>query len=293
MTWRISAIPVESRLLLPGPSASPGGCGRERLRMCTLVVLHRAIPGVPLLVAANRDEFFGRRAEGPALRRTPGGVAVVAPLDVRAGGTWFGLSANGVFAALTNVAGAKVDPGRRSRGLLVFEALEAGTAREAAARAEGAAEDEYNPWNLFVADGGEAFVVGSRGEPRCRRLEPGVHVVGNGALGAPPTPKVARLQERAQNLAGRALPEALAGLAGLCRSHEPSDPLGSACVHTERYGTRSSALLALGDREGESAFHFAEGAPCEHEYRPFTPLLLELARGTRRFDGESVARKVS
>ena len=259
--------------------------------MCTLVVLHRAIPGVPLLVAANRDEFFGRRAEGPALRRTPGGVAVVAPLDARAGGTWLGLSARGVFAALTNVAGAEPDPARRSRGLLVLEALEAGSAREAAERARAVSPQAYNPWNLFVGDGREAFAVGSTGESRCLHLDPGVHVVGNGALDAPPTPKVARLRERAQRLAGLALPDALAGLSALCRSHERSDPLGSACVHTERYGTRSSALLALGG--DESAFHFADGAPCEHEYRLFTPLLQELARGTRLLEGESVARKVS
>ena len=261
--------------------------------MCTLVVLHRAIPGVLLLVAANRDEFFDRRAEGPALRRTPGGVSVVAPLDARGGGTWLGLSARGVFAALTNVAGAEPDPGRRSRGLLVLAALEAGSAREAAERARAVAPRDYNPWNLFVGDAREAFAVSCLGEPRCHRLEPGVHVVGNVALDAPPTPKMARLREQAQQLAGRALPDALAGLADLSRSHESSDPLGSACVHTERYGTRSSALLALGDRGGESAFHFADGAPCEHEYRLFTPLLHELARGTRLVEGESVARKVS
>jgi hypothetical protein len=64
-------------------------------------------------------------------------------------------------------------------------------------------------------------------------------------------------------------------------------------VHTERYGTRSSALLALADREGESAFRFADGPPCQQEYRVFTPLLHELARGTRSGEGESVARELS
>ena len=261
--------------------------------MCTLVVLHRAIPGVPLLVAANRDEFFARRAEGPALRPTPGGLAVVAPYDARGGGTWLGLNARGLFAGLTNVAGAGPDPGRRSRGLLLLEALEAGSAREAAERTRTVARDDYNPWNLFVGDGREAFAVSSLGDPRCLSLEPGAHVVGNAALDATPSPKLARLRERARRLAGRPLAQALAGLADLCRSHESGDPLGSACVHTERYGTRSSALLALADDEGESSFHFADGAPCENEYRVFTPLLHELARGTRPVEGESFARKVS
>jgi uncharacterized protein with NRDE domain len=261
--------------------------------MCTLVVLHRAIPGAPLLVGANRDEFYDRRAEGPALRRMPSGVAVVAPLDARGGGTWFGLSAAGLFAAVTNVAAAEADPRRRSRGLLVLDALEAASAREAAERAEAVASGDYNPFNLFVCDARDAYAVTCASAPRLLRLGRGVHVVGNAALDAPPTPKVARLREQASRLAGSELPAALAGLAELCRGHRAGDPLGSPCVHTERYGTRSSALLALGEGAGEGLLRFAEGAPCENAYLDFTPLLHELARGARPARGESVARKVS
>lgn len=261
--------------------------------MCTLVVLHRAIPGVPLLVAANRDEFLARRSEGPALRRTPGGVAVVAPRDARGGGTWFGVSSQGLFAALTNVAGEAPDPARRSRGLLVLDVLEAGSAKEAADHAQSTAPGRYNPFNLFVADAREAYGVTCRGEARGLRLEPGAHVVGNGPLDAEPTPKVVRLRERAERLVGSSLPVALADLADLCRAHREGDPLASACVHTQSYGTRSSALLALGAGERESVFRFAEGAPCQNEYDDFTPLLHELARGARRGEGESVAREIS
>jgi len=261
--------------------------------MCTLVVLHQAVPGVPLLVAANRDEFLARRSEGPALRRTPGGVAVVAPRDARGGGTWLGVSSRGLFAALTNVAGKEPDPARRSRGLLVLDALEAGSAREAAARVESEANGRYNAFNLFVADLREAWAVTSSSDLRSVRLEPGAHVVGNTPHGAPPSPKLARMQEHADGLVGARLPQALASLAGLCRSHRDGDPLASACVHTESYGTRSSALLALSDGEGESLFRFADGAPCQNEYEDFTPLLHELARGTRSGEGESVARKVT
>lgn len=262
--------------------------------MCTLVVLHRAVPGSPLLVAANRDEFYDRGADGLSLRGTPGGVAVLAPRDARGGGTWLGLSARGLFAAVTNVAGAAPDPGRRSRGLLVLDALESASPREAAERAAAREASRYNPFNLFVSDGREAWCV-SAPEAGARRvlLEPGVHVVGNVAFGAEPPPKVARLRARARRLAGRPLDEALDGLARLCRGHERGDPLGSACVHTERYGTRSSTLVALGEAPGTGLFRFAEGAPCETEYADFTPLLRELARGFRPDEGESVARMVS
>jgi uncharacterized protein with NRDE domain len=261
--------------------------------MCTLVVLHRAIPGVPLLVAANRDEFFARRSEGPALRRTPGGVAVVAPRDARGGGTWFGISSSGLFAALTNVGGVEPDPGRRSRGLLVLDSLGAASAKEAAEQAQSVGSGSYNAFNLFLADGREAYAVTSGREVRSLHLEPGAHVIGNGALDRPPTPKVARLREQAERIVGAGLPEALAVLADLCRSHLAGDPLGSPCVHTDSYGTRSSALLALGDDRAESVFRFSDGAPCQNDYDDFTPLLHELARGTRPGEGESAAREIS
>ncbi len=70
--------------------------------MCTLIVLHRCVPGRPLVVAANRDEFLDRPAEEPTLRSTRTGP-IVAPLDLEAGGTWVGVSARGVFAGLTNL----------------------------------------------------------------------------------------------------------------------------------------------------------------------------------------------
>ena len=69
--------------------------------MCTLIALHRCVPGLPLVIAANRDEFFERPASGPALRDTATGP-IIAPVDRRAGGTWLGLNPAGVFAAVTN-----------------------------------------------------------------------------------------------------------------------------------------------------------------------------------------------
>ena len=96
--------------------------------MCTLVALHRCTPDAFLWIAANRDEYADRPADGPALRKGRNGL-LVAPLDRRAGGTWWGVSAQGVFAALTNRPTRELDATRRSRGQLVLDALAAGSAR--------------------------------------------------------------------------------------------------------------------------------------------------------------------
>ena len=71
--------------------------------MCTLILLDRVVPEFPVVVAANRDEFYARPAAPPA-RFVPGDgkLAFVAPQDLEAGGTWMGLNSNSVFVGLTN-----------------------------------------------------------------------------------------------------------------------------------------------------------------------------------------------
>src|SRR5690349_17229607 len=96
--------------------------------MCTLILAHRYFQGAPLVLAANRDEFLARRASGPGV--VDGSPKILMPRDEVAGGTWLGLNAGGLFVGVTNRAGSSVDRARRSRGLLVADALRAGSAAE-------------------------------------------------------------------------------------------------------------------------------------------------------------------
>jgi uncharacterized protein with NRDE domain len=185
--------------------------------MCTLIVLHRCVSGRPLVVAANRDEFFARPAEGPAIRSAQSG-RILAPRDLEAGGTWVGLSGKGVFAGLTNLRplvngvangfaptpngaalggsiGATVTRALRSRGEVVMAALEARSAAEAADALSRLESGAYNPFQLLVADARSAALLVYRDAPRILPLEPGLHVVGNvedervaGALETPLSP---------------------------------------------------------------------------------------------------------
>ena len=178
--------------------------------MCTLIVLHRCVAGKPLVVAANRDEFFARPAEGPAIRAARSG-RILAPRDLEAGGSWVGLSERGVFAGLTNLRPAQRaatgatgalggagngSEGRgvrwvrgmseeqsgtplRSRGEVVMTALEARSAEEASETLSRLEEGLYNPFQLVVADARTAALIVYRDAPRIFPLEPGLHVVGN------------------------------------------------------------------------------------------------------------------
>lgn len=58
-------------------------------------------PPLPLIVAANRDEFYARPSL--PLAQWPEAPDIYAGRDLEAGGTWLGLGADGRFAALTNI----------------------------------------------------------------------------------------------------------------------------------------------------------------------------------------------
>jgi uncharacterized protein with NRDE domain len=245
--------------------------------MCTLIVLYRCFADAELLVAANRDETLDRPAEPPALRSS-NGRAVLAPRDARAGGTWLGMNDAGVFAALTNRPAQHPDPSRRSRGLLVSDALAAPDAAAAAAKLAELSASAYNPFNLFVCDHQGAFVVVYEEKPEVRRLAAGAHVIGNGDPDSRSLPKVARLLDEAAAIAEGGLEEALAGLARSCRVHRGGSPFEDTCIHAGSYGTRSSALIRWGSRREADVFRFANGPPCTSDYEDFTPLLTQLDR---------------
>ncbi len=261
--------------------------------MCTLIVLHRCVPGSPVVVAANRDEFLERPAEPPALRENAGG-RFVAPRDCRAGGTWLGVNAAGLFVGITNRPSARPDPSRRSRGHVVVEALAALSAEEAACGALAIPAGAYNPFNLLLADRDRAFAVVYDEGPKLGEVGPGVHVVGNADPDALDVPKIARLFARAESAAAEPADQVLPALAAICRGHEGgSSPREDTCIHAGSYGTRSSALLRLGSGAAGSELWFADGPPCATPYEDFSPLLRTLHHGVRQRGGDAWARTTS
>lgn len=270
--------------------------------MCTLIALHRCAPNPSdpyLVVAANRDEYLSRPAEGPALRSWQS-KRIVSPLDCEAGGTWWGINEDGVFVALTNRPNANPEPARRSRGLVVLDALTHASADKAADALGSLPDRRYNPFNLFVADAARAFTLVYEEQGVRWDLEPGVHVIGNADPDDESVPKVRRTLERARRLETESGGPLHEGLAQLCSTHDDSaDAIGSPCVHAGEYGTRSSTLLELRTRNG--ILRHASGAPCTVSYEDFSPLLRSLnepgAGGDRerprQIDPSIEARKAS
>jgi len=219
--------------------------------MCTLVLLQR--PSQLLAVSGNRNEMLSRPASGPRIEN-----GILAPRDELAHGTWLGLNQHGLFACVTNRHGAMIDPSRKSRGLLVLEALKARTARglrEALAELRG---DRHNGFHLVYADLEDAFVTWSDGyEARHVPLPPGkVHVVTERSFGAGEGERERNVAQDFEHLA----PDARAWREPM-RTHAAA-PLESACVHADAlgYGTRSSLQFVL-TTDGVTAL-WTDGHPC-------------------------------
>jgi uncharacterized protein with NRDE domain len=151
----------------------------------------------PLVVAANRDEYFHR----PAARLawwTPEGQThpILGGRDLLAGGTWMGLTASGRFALVTNVRkpGPAIADGP-SRGLIVPTWLQG---RQPPDRFwVHVSLSGYAPFNLIAADFRRGECFWATNLRACgQRVERGVTVISNAADIDAPWPKVQLLKGR-------------------------------------------------------------------------------------------------
>lgn len=255
--------------------------------MCTLTFAWQVFPEAPLVVAANRDESRNRPSLPPAVIES--NPVVYAPLDQRARGTWMGVNEHGLFVGLTNRWVDGLTPSR-SRGLLVRDCLRAASAAEAARLVVAALQaEEYDGFNLVVADGRArwgppdvtnpdrdppaAILLEWDGHLRVHSFTPGVHVVVNvGADGAyyhpPGRPEVGVEQSKNARKLRRKLRPANTETAAewVSRTREAiADHQYGACVHENGYGTVSSALVTIRP-DRAVRFAFADGPPCEAEF---------------------------
>lgn len=151
--------------------------------MCLVVFAKDVFPGLPFVLAANRDEYFARPASAAGWWRHDG-VDIFGGRDLEKGGTWLGVTRPGRIAVVTNVrdVGA-VHVGELSRGFLTRDALASPTIPPEIARAR------FPSFNLLVAERDVVFYA--RDDAETAPVGPGVHGLSNHRLDTP-WPKVTR-----------------------------------------------------------------------------------------------------
>ena len=227
--------------------------------MCLIAWNWQPDSAMPLLLLANRDEFYAR----PAMPlHWWDDDTVLAGRDLQAGGTWLGLSRNGRMAALTNHRSPVNDSGiRPSRGQLVADFLRGNMDARSYLEELAWHADDYNPFNLLVLDGQRLMGLESRSK-RVLEMPLGLGAVSNADFNTP-WPKLIQLKSalQAQLRGGRLETSDLLPL--LQDTALPMDKelpstgiplaaermLSPAFVTSQHYGTRACSIVTISRRQ--------------------------------------------
>jgi uncharacterized protein with NRDE domain len=204
--------------------------------MCLILLAWQAHPAIPLVVAANRDEFHERAASAAQFWQDK--PQILAGRDLEAMGTWMGVTRSGRFAAVTNYRGATEPKARESRGALPVRFLEGETSPASFVREING--NSYSGFNILLGNAEELWWMSNR-DSAPRQLAPGIYGLGNLLLDSP---EIGPDKERLSQVLDPA--PAVEPLFGA---------LAPARIRNGRYGTRCSTVVL---RTSDGRTRFAE-----------------------------------
>ena len=120
--------------------------------MCLIAFAIGASKRWPLVIASNRDEFLDRPTLPLDWWKTACGQEIISGRDLRAGGTWLGMTPAGRVAFLTNVREAAPKVALFSRGELVTRWLESQSDASAFVTLLEKDKHQYGGFNLVLGD---------------------------------------------------------------------------------------------------------------------------------------------
>ncbi|MFT5427026.1 MAG: hypothetical protein ACI9ZT_001979 [Gammaproteobacteria bacterium] len=225
--------------------------------MCLIILSYKQFDNFPLILAANRDEFFERPTQSAHFWND--NPLILAGRDRKHNGSWLGITKQGRFAAVTNFREPSEKIARAtSRGTLVSEYL------LSEINAKNYLEDllnridKFDGFNLLVGDTNALYFLSSM-EKKIKNIQSGVYGISNGVFDCP-WPKVIQGKLRLTEImksSGQVdetaffklladetvpvddeLPDTGVGL-------EWEQKLGSIFVKADSFGTRCSTLLSI------------------------------------------------
>lgn len=232
--------------------------------MCLIVFSYKSHHKYPLILAANRDEFYDRPArEAHFWDTTP---PLLAGKDLKAGGTWLGISTAGVMGAVTNYRDLNnPKTGKKSRGELITGLLTKKHPIESILQNYIRNGSEYSGFNMIAGSVENMYYI-SNIRNRIEKLNPGLFGISNAFLNTS-WPKVDTAKNEFKDLTStntidtdavfdllksqHTYPESLLPKTGL--SPEMEKKVSSIFIETENYGTRCSSLLMI-DNNSEVTF---------------------------------------
>lgn len=213
--------------------------------MCLVAISWQNHPEFPLIISANRDEFFER----PTIGMHQWESGFYGGKDLRSGGTWLGFHPNGRWSLITNYRDfTQVRKAEISRGKLVQDFVEVQSDPEEYLRKIQSEMDRYDGFNLLVSDGNKLFYLSNFGE-KVEEIAPGIHGLSNGLINDP-WPKIELAKTQLEQILQAELSEGK--LLEILKSTEkhPIESLPKTGVPPEMEIGLSSQLIRLGDNYG-------------------------------------------
>jgi uncharacterized protein with NRDE domain len=242
--------------------------------MCLISFALRVHPDFPLIVAANRDEFFNRPSS--TAHYWDDDSSLFAGRDLSAGGTWLGVNQQGLFSALTNyreMNNLDTDQNYISRGNLTRDFLQYKPAGNSLSIESYFAQlkqhdNSYNGYNLLAGTPDKLGYYSNRGNA-FHSLDEGIYGLSNGLLDTP-WPKTISCKKALQEAITHTDPEVITELLFTALSDTqpaakhllPDTGIGMEWeaflsprfIIGEEYGTRTSTVL-LFDHAGRITFN--------------------------------------
>jgi uncharacterized protein with NRDE domain len=232
--------------------------------MCTVIFSYQQHEEWPLIIAANRDEFYERPTR--TMHWWKDNDDILAGLDLKLNGTWFGIHKNGRIATITNHRSFPLLENTPSRGDLVRNFLEGTMSTEKYFETLQETGEAYNGFNLLFGEVNNLWYYSNKISDKSTEEErsnlgevnPGFHGLSNALLNSS-WPKVDNAKNTFSTLfkAPEKLTESLVfdnlknkhrykeGLPNTGIGQEKEHVLSSLFIETEGYGTRSSWFLRV------------------------------------------------
>ncbi|MBT8435213.1 MAG: NRDE family protein [Gammaproteobacteria bacterium] len=223
--------------------------------MCLILFAWRQHRDYPLVLIANRDEYYARPTrDAHWWDESP----VFAGRDLEAGGTWLGVNRRGSLAAVTNVRepGA-MKPGNKSRGALTQNFLSGDATPEAYLQELTPNDRDYAGFNLLLGDAQGLWFYSNR-DHGVRSVDPGVYGISNGTFDEPWPKLSSGKQELAAMLDGEINSTELMAILTdhqVAEDHELPQTgvsldvermLSSRFIRSPEYGTRACSVVTIG-----------------------------------------------
>jgi len=234
--------------------------------MCLIVFAYKSHQNYKFIFAANRDEFYERSTEQADFWEAQ--PELLAGKDLKAGGTWLGITKSGRFAAITNYRDlSNIKDNAPTRGLLVTNYLLGKLSSEDYYDSVISELSGYNGFNLILGKINNLYYFSTHTKG-LRKLVPGVYGLSNAVLDTP-WPKVEKSKNHLVKLIKQNEVHAwelLSLLNDTVEAREKDLPdtgvgielekvLSSVFIQSPKYGTRSSTAVVI---DNNNNVRFAE-----------------------------------